>query len=99
MRPRKVVQVWECPNCKAQYESPVMAAMVACNSKHKQRTMKLIVGELPKPHRKRELQRPVRSVPVSREDWEEEPKRRVKATRVTDPELLLQAFGINKDKG
>lgn len=91
----KVVQVWLCPKCEKRYNSPVRASKVTCSNRHNRIIMKLIDG----PAGNRGTPKPIptlRTVVVSREDWVEEPvKARVKASRVSDPTLLLQALGID----
>lgn len=94
----KVVQVWQCPKCGETYQSPVRASKVTCSTRHNRIIMKLVDG----PPGVRGKPKPVpvlRTIVLRTEDWDEPEKPRAKASLVSDPALLLEALGIQTDKG
>jgi len=40
-------QIWECPQCKRTYDSPIKISQAICMQKHNEKNMKLIKGEMP----------------------------------------------------
>lgn len=78
-----IAQVWECPKCKYQYESPIPSHWVSCGRKHNSARMVLIKGDpAPEKERKPRVKRP--PVPVEDEIQSARPK----ASRASMDQLM-----------